>query len=59
MGTPQVILLIFTALNLFATAVAHDKPRPNYNFFGYFISIAMWMSLLIWGGFFNKGGLNE
>jgi hypothetical protein len=54
MGTSQIIMLVLIATNLLFGAHYHGKERTgNYSFWVTTISVAIYMSLLITGGFFE------
>lgn len=53
MGIPQIIMIVMLALVLFINIANHNKPREGkYNAWQALVSIAIQVSLLIWGGFF-------
>jgi hypothetical protein len=54
MGISQIIMVVLLALNLLFGAHLHGKERTGkYSFWVTSISVAIYMSLLITGGFFN------
>jgi hypothetical protein len=54
MHLPQVLLLVFLALDIGVVLAKHGQPRKeNYNLFVTVISHAIMVALLIWGGFFD------
>lgn len=54
MHAPQIILIVFFSLVMGLNLAMHGKPRTgNYNFFGTCIAVAIEVSILYWGGFFN------
>jgi len=54
MGTSQIIMLALLASNLLLGAHFHGKPRTgNYSFWVTLISVAVYFSLLVSGGYFN------
>ena len=54
MGVPQIIIIILYAVNLGITLAKHgESTESKYNFIGTFISTALMVGLLIWGGFFS------
>ena len=61
MGIPQVIMIVLLALMLFINIANHNKPREGkYNGWDALIAIAIQVSLLTWGGFFqNKIQIKE
>ena len=55
MGIPQIIMIVMLALTLFISVVEHNKPREGkYNGWDALIAIAIQVSLLTWGGFFQN-----
>ena len=54
MGTSQIIMLVLLALNLLIGAHFHGKERTGkYSFWITLISVAVYFSLLVSGGYFN------
>jgi hypothetical protein len=54
MGTSQIIMVVLISLNLLMGAHLHGKEKTgNYNFWITLISVGLYFSLLITGGFFN------
>jgi hypothetical protein len=54
MGISQILMLVLLSLNLLMGANLHGKERTGkYSFWVTSISVAIYMSLLITGGFFN------
>jgi hypothetical protein len=54
MGISQIVMLVLLSLNLLMGAHFHGKERTGkYSFWVTTISVAIYMSLLITGGFFN------
>lgn len=55
MGIPQVIMIVMLSLTLFTNVVKHHEPREGeYNGWATLIAIAIQVSILTWGGFFQK-----
>ena len=55
MGIPQIIMIVMLALTLFVSVVEHNKPREGkYNVWQTLVGIAIQISLLTWGGFFQN-----
>ena len=53
--TPQYIVLIVMILELVITIKYHKKPKEgNYSFWKTLILVFINLSLLYWGGFFDK-----
>ena len=60
MGIPQVIMIVLLALMLFINIANHNKPREGkYNGWDALIAIAIQISLLTWGGFFQNIQIKE
>ena len=54
LGVPQIIFLVFYAINLFSSAYLHGKPQTGkYNFFVALVSTTLGILILAWGGFFS------
>jgi hypothetical protein len=54
MEAPQIIAICFMGVGLLLTAFLHGKPRTDkFNVFSTLVSDALWIGLLLWGGFFN------
>lgn len=54
MGTSQIIMLVLLASNLLLGAHFHGKERTgNYSFWVTLISVGIYFTLLITGGYFN------
>ncbi len=53
MHIPQIIYLVLVACSLLVSAHEHGKPRANQNFWINFVTSAMVVGLLLWGGFFK------
>jgi hypothetical protein len=54
MGVPQIILCALYTLSLGIHLAKHGEPKNDkYNFFGSFITVAIIIGLLLWGGFFK------
>lgn len=53
MGAPQIILIILLSVDLLLVANKHGKPRENYNVWTVIFSTALFIGLLLWGGFFK------
>lgn len=54
MGTSQIITLVLLSLNLLFGAHYHGKERTgNYSFWVTLISVGIYVTLLMTGGFFN------
>jgi hypothetical protein len=54
MGISQIIMVVLLALNLLFGAHLHGKEKTgNYNFWITAISVALYATLLITGGFFE------
>jgi len=53
MGTPQIIIIILYATDLAYAVFSHGKPRSDTNALSVFISEAIVIGLLLWGGFFK------
>ena len=54
MGTSQIIMLVLLASNLFLGAHYHGKERTGkYSFWITLISVVIYFSLLVSGGYFN------
>jgi hypothetical protein len=54
MGTSQIIMLVLLATNLLFGANYHGKERKgNYSFWVTLISVVIYFTLLITGGYFN------
>lgn len=53
LGAPQIIFLVFYAINLFGSAYLHGKPQTGkHNFFVTLVSTIIGIAILAWGGFF-------
>lgn len=53
LGIPQILMLLIIVMGGTITMVNHGKPRGDYNFWYWFISFAITLGLLWWGGFFS------
>ena len=54
MGTSQIIMLVLLSLNLLLGAHFHGKERTGkYSFWVTLISVLIYLTLLITGGYFN------
>jgi hypothetical protein len=54
MGISQIIMVVLLGLNLLFGAHLHGKEKTgNYNFWVTVISVALYMSILVTGGFFE------
>lgn len=54
MGAPQIIAIILFTFVFTANMALHGKPREgNHSIWTGVIHIAIWLPILIWGGFFN------
>jgi hypothetical protein len=54
MGISQIIMLVLLSLNLLMGAHLHGKEKTgNYNFWVTAISVVLYTSILITGGFFE------
>lgn len=56
MKAPQIILLIWLAVEFGFAVAKHGEPKGNYNLWTNLIAGAALVALLIWGGFFRGGG---
>lgn len=55
LGAPQLLIVALMALELGIHLGLHGKPKEGRYNFGYaLISVAITISLLLWGGFFSK-----
>ena len=55
MGIPQIIMIVMLALTLFTNVANHNKPREGkYSAWQALVGIAIQVSLLTWGGFFQN-----
>lgn len=52
MGAPQIIMIGLFAMNLYDAWV---RDRDTKEFLVECISVALWIALLVWGGFFHEG----
>jgi hypothetical protein len=56
MHAPQIIVIVLLAINLAGNAVKDGEPTPpphTYRFGVSLVRVAIWVSLLWWGGFFG------
>ena len=54
MHTPQILLIVIMAIELGLVWAKHGQPRnEKYNVFINLAGTAVFVSLLIWGGFFD------
>ncbi len=51
--TAQIIYLTIFFLGLLISAFKHGKPRPNYNIWVQLIAVAIHLTILYCGGFFD------
>lgn len=53
MGIPQIIIIVLLALG-FGISIAKDgESKGNYSAGWTFLSTAIWVGILWWGGFWN------
>lgn len=55
MHWPQITVIVLLAISGTINLFSHGKPKGDYNFWAWLISFAIWMILLINGGFFSQG----
>lgn len=54
MRAPQIILIVLYGISLLYSAYFHGKPKDGrHSFWSNLIGVAIIISLLWWGGFFN------
>ena len=54
MGISQILILVILGINLLIGANMHGKPKTgNYDFGVTFLSVAIYLTILIIGGFFG------
>ena len=54
MNAPQILIIVITALGAGIALSEHGKPRTGtHNFWVWAIAVAIELSILNWGGFFN------
>jgi hypothetical protein len=52
MQTPQIIIIVLTAISLVVNLINNDQPK-KYNFVTALIDSTIVIGLLVWGGFFS------
>ena len=53
MNAPQIIVIVLIAISGTITLLKHGQRRDNYNFGWWLADASVFVSLLIWGGFFG------
>lgn len=53
MAWPQITVIVLLAASFGICAAKNGEPRPPYNVVSATLSIALWLVLLHYGGFFN------
>ena len=52
--TPQLILVLLTAISLGMNIAKHGEPRDDHNGWSSFIAFIIIHGILYWGGFYNN-----
>lgn len=52
MNIPQIIVIVMFSLNVGISLAKHGQSQGRYSFWATLISVAIWVGLLTWGGFF-------
>ena len=53
MGAPQIIFIVLIAMAGTVSAMKHGKPQSDHSFPIWFVSVAIQIGLMYWGGFFG------